>query len=558
MKQTKFYITDNPYIAKGIRNGLQLKLNVKEGVWDNVGDRDYTVLLEISPQSLYSARRTDKTYISYLERYKDSQVKYHNAFEPTPEGRNRFILFCSQTGLKPEVFLQLNTETADFEAAAGRIDSTGIQAQERELLRWVEQSIDEAYTRRYRQNGYDIHYSCRLFPVFSEIKRHMDINTDINVNKRPASSLRAIFRFEDTDIETHLLNKAGIVLIRDDSAWINELRESLRGCKGKVIKFQTEFSMSRPPRPYRYLDFLQDVMTNGEGISLADARDILYNFYLCNLITFPKTQGNGIPPDMIHKIMTPASLQGLPEYEKSIEGIIYNDVHDYLLKYSPDAGGILLLDHGEGDFARLYDEVANKKEKIVLDMLIKRQLCQYVGPCAEEHCRVEIKAGKKDFSGEFKNMLYLGWKRIYMEGEGIRPNMQFSEGQELELAELEEDTKQGCYLHDISSIIRLLKLYSVGNTEMITETIEMLYRSVYIGRIGERYLTLREKDMLSIVPPDLRNMESYSRLIEGIRTALCNGESVNKVKKGISDMIQENLKLIDSFCRKGTVDEETR
>lgn len=557
MKQVKLYVTDNTYITKGIRNKLQLKFNTKEGIWDNIGDRTYTVLVEISPQSLYTTKAADKPYIGYLERYKDSQVKYHNAFEPTPEGKNRFALFCSQTGMKPEVFFRMNTETAEFETTAGRIESTCIQTQEREMLRWTEQSIDEAYTHRYRQNGYDIHYSCRLFPIFAEIKEKMD--SDTRLRDKAARHIGAAFQFGNTDIHTYLCDAAGVP-VTENTVDINHLAVNLRGCKGKVIKSVAELTVLNPPRPYNYLDFLQETMTDSERISLTDVKEILYNFYLCGLITFPRVPDRSISPGILHKLMTPASLQGLQGYEKVAAGIRYNDIPDHLLKYSQNAGAILLLDYGIGDFASLYDEVVNKKEKTVLDMLIKRQLCLYAEPCREEHCSIIIKAGKYYFSGQFTNLINPGWKCITndMEEGEYGPRLLLQEGKETELVELEEDTRQESCLHDIASIIRFLKLYSFGNMETITETIESLCRSVYIGRIGGRYLTLREKNMLSIVPSRLKDMEEYCRLIEGIRSALRNGESVNKIKKGISDMIQENLMLIDSFCKKGAVDEETR
>ena len=331
---------------------------------------------------------------------------------------------------------------------------------------------------------------------------------------------------------------------------MKHLTESLQGAKGKVTELRSELSFTNPPEPYCYLDLLQDAMGGGNGISLVDVAEILYNFYLCNLITFPRTPGRSISLDMLHKIVTPASLHDLPGYEKAVEMIRYNDIPDHLLKNSHDAGAILLLDHGTGDFANLYEEVSNRKEKTILDMLIKRQLCLYAEPCREERCSVMIESGKNHFLGQFTNVINPGWKSIDVQEQGDYP-LQLRQGQEAEIIELEEDMGQENALHDITSIIKMLKLYSFGNMDTIAETIELLYRSVYIGKIGGRYLTLREKNMLSIVPPRLKDMEEYCRLMEGIRSAFRNGESVNKIKKDISGMIQENLVLIDSFCKKG-------
>lgn len=549
MKQIKLYVTDNPYIAKGIRNKRQLKFNTMEGLWDNIEDRTYTVLMEISPQSLYATKADNRPDIGYLERYRDSEVKYHNAFEPTPEGRNRFRSFCSLARLKPEDFLRVNTETADFREAAGRTESAGgAKPYEGELLRWAEQAINEAYTQRYRNNGYDLHYSCRLFPIFSEIKKAMDETARCGGELKPR--LHAAFRFGDTDIQAYLCDDMGANGMTDP-AEMKHLTESLQGVKGKVIELRRELSFTNPPEPYCYLDLLQNAMSGGNGIGLADAAEILYNFYLCNLITFPRTPGRSISPDMLHKIMNPASIHDLPGYEKAIEEIRYNDIPDHLLKNSHDTGAILLLDHRAGDFASLYEEVSNRKEKTILDMLIRRQLCLYAEPCREERCSVMIKAGKNHFLGQFTNVINPGWKSIDVQEQENYPPIQLRQGQEAEIIELEEDIGQEHSLHDIASIIKMLKLYSFGNMETIAETIELLYRSVYIGKIGGRYLTLREKNMLSIVPPRLKDMEEYCRLMEGIRSAFRNGESVNKIKKNISGMIQENLVLIDSFCKKG-------
>lgn len=544
MKQIELYITDNAYIAKGIRNKFDLSLNVSEGVWEKVKERTYTALMEINPKSLYSTRRTDQPYIAYLERYRESQVRYYNAFEPTQAGCNRFAVLCRQTRLEPENFFRLVTETSDFRPGSCGTELSDVHVDEETLLRWAEQSMDEAYTECFRKNGYELHYSCRLFPIFTEIKKKMD--EDAECMNKSERRLRVTFRLENADVLTYLSDSEARSIF-DNSANIKKLTGDLKGYKGKVVRAETRQMMINPPMPYSYLDFLQEVVTNGDGISLTDATEILYNLYLCGLITFPRTPSRTISPDMVHKIMTPESLQGLTGYEEAITEVRYNDIPDHLLKNSPNAGAILLLDYRNGDFLRLYEEVGNKKEKAILDMLIRRQLCIYAEPCTEERCRVTIKAGKNYFSGEYTNIIEPGWEKIIIGEQKDSTPFWLKEGQDLEIVEIEEVKEAETILHDIFSIIRLLKLHSVGNIEDITETVEALYRSVYISRAEGRYLTLRETEMLKIVPPQLRSMESYCNVIESIR----NRKSTNKVKKEISGMIQENMKQIDLFCKKG-------
>ncbi|MCI5688067.1 MAG: hypothetical protein MR303_06230 [Emergencia sp.] len=428
----KMYLTDHHQVKRILSTKLQLQL--RHGIYEKVDEKAITRLLYFDRETILDKSIvTDPSYIALKKIENVIGVQYYNAFEPSPSGAVRFEVLAKKARLTEKMVYRCDLMTVDFDTdQVYSFDVQETDAVHFTLQQWTCNNMAATYTRCLQDLGVDLRYDPEIFPLIAAIEKQQDLQSAVS---SPESK--------------------------------------------KTVH-----------RPYSYLELF--CALDGQ-ISPTDLSEILFDFYAAGIVSWPMAMGDGIIGSMADLILQLDNLAGTPWQKQALQ-YQYRDLPSRIWKSMESQCGIWVLNVPE--FGILYSEIQNKKQKLVLDTLIRRQLSLYIPESAS--------------------------------AENMDPDMQIQR------------------LHTADSLVRLLKIYAAGNQEETTNIMGKLSICRYVLKEGKGY-KIREIDkvMLQYLPEHLYSMDLYSRIHHAIQEVADGKVSEGAYKEAVDRAIRQDIAEIE-------------
>lgn len=522
MAETRIYLTDSERILKVFRK--QLHLELKDGICYRRKNRDTEMFLYIDREELYRGRLPfAKTFAIYSN--SPELATFYNAFEPTAEGSAAFQILRETAGLEKSVILSCDVRFFAGEPNRGercrfsRMENS--QTERLKLKRWTESRILQEYMQVLSEKK--IYFQdYRVLPLLFEIeKRRREVESAEETRQYFGQ-----FQIGDNFVSAELLDPDGSSKIR-----------TAGNVTGKIVDIQKRVIEEAPPLPYSYSEIIG--AAEDAGIQAVTAMEMLDILYELGVITYPKTAEKRIPQDMTDKMLLPLNLAFSP-YQGYARKIQYRQLPQTMLKQTEQAGGILLLN------TENLEKRYRGQERILLDLLLRRQLALFSQAAKREEAIITIKVSKYHFEARVTTTLQSGWREIAF-GEVEEEGCKFQEAQGVILQNMKAEV-QFPELHTLHSILVLLKIYAAGNDLEIMDIATALEKSPYIDKIGGYYLLKRsEIKWVLNLPSKIVSMHEINRAYRYVKqkveqekldaTKYMNwvNEEIEKVIKEVSD-----------------------
>lgn len=305
LKVIELYLTDNFYVKKLLQGKLSLQL--KNGIYGKFDDNGVTRLLYFPAEEIAAGKRAkDPAYECLKKCDKSVAAIYYNAFEPGRAGAVRWQILSGQMGLGTKDVRRCDMLTADFANGSADFikitdDMSDAEAAETELLQWTCQLMTSIYSGRAAEDGVDLSYDPRTFPLLEAIAAQQE------TGKQAVASQR----------------------------------------------------QTRPCQPYSYLDLFCEL--DGQ-LSMTDLTEILFEFYSAGLLSWPLATGRSAMASLADKVLTPEGLRDTP-YQQAAAPYRYRSLPEKLYQSRKESCGLWLLD--DYDFAGAYESLGDKQRLVM-------------------------------------------------------------------------------------------------------------------------------------------------------------------------------------------------
>lgn len=341
-----------------------------------------------------------------------------------------------------------------------------------------------------------------------------------------------------------------------------------------IASVETKAKKSYSPGLYD-LTTLQREANQKFGFSAKETLNIMQRLYENHkVLTYPRTDSRYIGKDVVPTIKERLRACGTGPYKKLAGALVNKPVQ---------ANGSFVDDKKVSDhhaiipteqFVQL-EHMTNEERKIY-DMVVRRFLSVLYPPCVYEEVVMEGTAAGHTFTAKGKIMKNPGWKAVYEneveEGEeenGISPKEQrlpkLTKGQCLKIekalihtgktkppARFTEATLLGAMENPVKymdsrkaeDVKTLGETGGLGTVATRADIIEKLFNSFLMEKKGQEiYLTSKAKQLLSLVPEDLRKPEltaDWERKLSDIsKGKMKKGDFLREIKDYTCEIVEE-------------------
>ena len=406
------------------------------------------------------------------------------------------------------------------------------------------------YTLKYGQNKQILSIGRVQTPTLALIvNRQKEIDA---FKSEPYFEIKTIYR------ETTFSASSGRFQKREDAA---QVLEDISHFDLVVGKIETKNSIEQPLRLFD-LTSLQVDCNRKYSMSADETLRTIQSLYEKKLTTYPRVDTTYLSEDIYPKI--PGILKQLKGYETLTAPLLQekqirktNKVFDD--KKITDHHAIIPTGQTRNDLT--------KEENQVFDMVTKRFISVFYPDCKVSNTTVEATVGPHDFKATGKQILYPGWRIVYMNDknpvqsdENILPIFVTGEHGPHEPGLLEKSTQPPKYLTeatllrametagksvDDEELRELMKENGIGRPSTRANIIETLFRRKYVKKDGKKLVaTPTGIDLIDSIENDLLKSaeltgqwEKKLRLIESGKYDV--GHFMDEMKQMVIEVVNQ-------------------
>ena len=352
-----------------------------------------------------------------------------------------------------------------------------------------------------------------------------------------------------------------------DRAFVEGVQKATAGKSATVSKLEKTAKKQAPPAAYDLTELQRDA-NKKYGYSAKQTLSYMQSLYERHkVLTYPRTDSRYITDDIVATI--PERLRAISQgpYQKAAVALYRKPLSTkYIVNNAKvtDHHAIIPTEQA-ADFSKLTFE-----ERNIYDLVVKRFIAVLSEPCEYDEVKVTLDIGQKSFFAKGKVMKKSGWKEIY-------GSVSDEEDEDAEIKNQKlPDLKQGMTLPVLNTKIvtgktrpparyteatllsamenpskqiadKKLKAIiettsGLGTPATRADIIEKLFDNFSIERVGkEIHPTAKGKQLISIVPPDLKSAEltaQWEQQLQNISRGTAN------MKEFIKDMRAYSSKLV--------------
>jgi len=301
-----------------------------------------------------------------------------------------------------------------------------------------------------------------------------------------------------------------------------EAERVVRDCLGKrgiIERLESRTFRIPPPNPFD-LPSLQAEAYRHFGITPRAALTIAEHLYLDQLISYPRTSSQKLPPSIGYEEIL-RGLSGIQAYRPATTELLSSG------RLVPHEGAKVDPAHpavyptGTLPKARM-----DPREQKIYDLVVRRFLATFGNTATKQSDKATIKVGEHRFFLHGSRILERGWIHLYGPYAKFEETTlpQLREGQEVTLSEvtLEDKHTQPPARYNPSSLLRAMEDAGIGTKATRADIIETLYRRGYVReqRMIATPLAFRVTEILTTYCPRVadtvftRELESMMEQIE--------------------------------------------
>lgn len=365
------------------------------------------------------------------------------------------------------------------------------------------------YTLKYGQNKQILSIGRVQTPTLALIvNRQKEIDA---FKSEPYFEIKTIYR------ETTFSASSGRFQQREDAA---QVLEEISHFDLVIAKIDTKNSIEQPLRLFD-LTSLQVDCNRKYGMSAEETLRTIQSLYEKKLTTYPRVDTTYLPDDVYPKI--PGILKQLKGYETLTAPLLQDKKLRKTTKVFDDKK---ITDHHAIIPTGQTRQDLSKEEFQVFDMVTKRFISVFYPDCKVSNTTVEATVGPHDFKATGKQILYPGWRTVYMNDrnpvqsdENILPIFVVGEHGPHDPGLLEKSTQPPKHLTeatllrametagksvDDEELRELMKENGIGRPSTRANIIETLFRRKYVRKEGKKLIaTPTGIDLIDSIENDL-------------------------------------------------------
>lgn len=295
-----------------------------------------------------------------------------------------------------------------------------------------------------------------------------------------------------------------------------EAKKIVNECSGKtgnLEKIESHTNTLPPPTPFD-LSTLQAEAYRHFGITPRDALAVAEHLYLDQLISYPRTSSQKLPPSI--------------GYEEVLTGL------SRLESYRSDAAKLLALKQLTPNEGSKYDPAhpaiyptgtipgrTDSREQKVFDLIVRRFLATFGETATRQNDKAIIKIGSHHFLVRASRILKRGWIELYgryakFDETSLPP---LKEGQQIPVEGIHSEEKYTLAppRYNTSSLLKTMEEAQIGTKATRADIIQTLYDRRYIGDVHRSIvatpLAFRVSEILMTYCPKILDVE-FTRELE--------------------------------------------
>lgn len=392
----------------------------------------------------------------------------------------------------------------------GKFDNLYAAGSARAIGDWLlGMNATRLYTLKYGQNKQVLSIGRVQTPTLALIvNRQKEIDA---FKPEPYFEIKTIYR------ETTFSAASGRFQNRESAA---QVLEEISHFDLEIGKIETKNSIEQPLRLFD-LTSLQVDCNRKYSMSADETLRAIQSLYEKKLTTYPRVDTTYLSEDIYPKI--PGILKQLKGYETLTAPLLQEK---QIRKTNKVFDNNKITDHHAIIPTGQTRLDLTKEEKQVFDMVTKRFISVFYPDCKVSNTTVEAKVGPHDFKATGKQILYPGWRTVYMNDknpvqsdENILPIFVTGEHGPHEPGLLEKYTQPPKYLTeatllrametagksvDDEELRELMKENGIGRPSTRANIIETLFRRKYVKKDGKKLVaTPTGIDLIDSIENDL-------------------------------------------------------
>lgn len=366
------------------------------------------------------------------------------------------------------------------------------------------------------------------------------------------------FEIKTTYRETTFSASSGRFQQREDAA---KVLEEISHFELVIGKIETKNSVEQPLRLFD-LTSLQVDCNRKYGMSADDTLRVIQSLYEKKLTTYPRVDTTYLPDDMYPKV--PGILKQLKGYETLTAPLLQEKKLRKTTKVFDDKK---ITDHHAIIPTGQTRSDLTREENQVFDMVTKRFISVFYPDCKVSNTTVEATVGPHDFKATGKQILYPGWRTVYMNDknpvqsdENILPVFVSGEHGSHDPGLLEKSTQPPKY-HTEATLLRametagksvedeelreLMKENGIGRPSTRANIIETLFKRKYIKKEGKKLVaTPTGMDLIDSIENDLLKSAELTGLWEKKLRLIESGKYevalfMDEMKQMVSEVVEQ-------------------
>jgi len=309
----------------------------------------------------------------------------------------------------------------------------------------------------------------------------------------------------------------------------NEADRTVRDCAGKtgiIEKLESRTYRLAPPTPFD-LSALQSEAYRHFGITPRAALGIAERLYLDQLISYPRTSSQKLPPSI--------------GYEEILKGLGQMDAYRAETAGLLAQGTLLPREGGKEDPAHpavyptgtIPKRTLDPREQKIFDLVVRRFLATFGQTATKQSDKASVKVGGYSFFLRGSRILEKGWIALYgpyAKFEEITlPSLR--EGQQVAIEEIATDEKhmQPPPRYNPSSILKAMEDSEIGTKATRADIIETLYERGYVKeeRMIATPLAFRVNEILTKYCPKVIDV-AFTRELESMMEQIERGKQTRE------------------------------
>lgn len=331
---------------------------------------------------------------------------------------------------------------------------------------------------------------------------------------------------------------------------IEELENAAKSGCFEVEKIEKSSKKSYAPGLYDLTELQRDA-NKRFGFSAKQTLNIMQRLYENHkVLTYPRTDSKYIGTDIVDTIKDRLRACGVGSYKKLAGSLLMKPIQTNKSfvddKKVSDHHAIIPTEQ----YVQL--EHMTSEERKIYDLVVRRFLSVLYPPFVYEQTTLKGKVGKENFAAKGKTIQQVGWKEVYEYEEEREedlaeqplPQIDNGKGFAVERVSITEGKTKPPARFTEAALLASMEKGGLGTVATRADIIDKLFNTFLMELKGkEIYLTTKGKQLLSLVPEDLKKPEltadwerKLSRISEG---KLAKETFITEIETYTEDIIEE-------------------